>query len=232
MPSWAGCWSSIPADPLADSEFRSNRPLQAVAPKHLQKDGSIYRKTCMDTKRLEERLGTNRLEDTSTTSAQAIFRERSQFLRTIEPILGHIRGQRYLVVALIAAGVLVVLTMGYAIGGGFSATETASIAPPSGDVFITTEQADLLRQQSVDLQEARSSLAIAEGESAFLRSQIATLSDDTETLRRSFNETQVELVIIVGIYEECLKRLYPVACIEDARPVADAFLAELYAETP
>ena len=99
----------------------------------------------METKRLEERLGTERLEDTSTTSVQAIFRDRSQFF-------GHLRTRRPLQVALIAAAMLVVLVMGYAIGGGFSARETASDAPPSGDVFITTEQADLLHRQSIDLQ--------------------------------------------------------------------------------
>jgi len=186
----------------------------------------------METKRLEERLGTERLEDTSTTSVQAIFRERSQFLRTVEPILGHLRTRRPLQVALIAAAMLVVLVMGYAIGGGFSARETASDAPPSGDVFITTEQADLLHRQSIDLQETRSNLAIAEGEVAFLRSQMATLSADTETLRRTSNETQVELGIIVTMYEECLDRLYPVECIDNARPAAEAFLAELYAEQP
>lgn len=47
------------------------------------------------------------------------------------------------------------------------------LQPPPGD-FISAEQADLLRQQSIDLQEARSSLAIAEGETAFLRSQPMT----------------------------------------------------------
>ena len=61
---------------------------------------------------------------------------------------------------------------------------------------------------------------------------MATLSADTETLRRTSNETQVELGIIVTMYEECLDRLYPVECIDNARPAAEAFLAELYAEQP
>lgn len=69
----------------------------------LQTGGSIYRKTLMETKRLEERLGTERLKDTSTTAVQAIFRERSQFLRTIEPIYSHVRTRRPLQIALIAA---------------------------------------------------------------------------------------------------------------------------------
>ncbi len=191
----------------------------------------MHRKPLMETKRLEERLGTDRLEDTSTTSVQAIFRERSQLMRTIETILGHVRTRRPLQIALIAAAVLVVLATGYAIGGGFSANE-AAVVTPSGDVFITTEQADLLRQQTIDLQEARSMLAIAEGEAAFLRSQMTMFSDEADALRRSFNEAQLELGIIVSIYEECLDRLYPAECVESARPAAETFLAELYTEKP
>ena len=75
-------------------------------------------------------------------------------------------------------------------------------------------------------------MAIAEGEAAFLRSQITAISDEADALRLSFNEAQVELGIIVTIYEECLDRLYPAACIEAARPAADAFLAEFYATNP
>ncbi len=191
----------------------------------------MHRKTLMEKKRLEESLGTVRLEDTSTTSVEAIFRERSQLMRTIEPIFGHVRTRRPLQIALIAAAVLVVLATGYAIGGGFSANE-AAVVTPSGDVFITTEQADLLRQQTIDLQEARSMLAIAEGEAAFLRSQMTMFSDEADALRRSFNEAQLELGIIVSIYEECLDRLYPAECVESARPAAEAFLAELYTEKP
>jgi hypothetical protein len=66
-----------------------------------------------------------------------------------------------------------------------------------------------------------SSLAIAEGEAAFLRSRMAAFSDDADGLRRSFNEAQAELGIIVGMYEECPERLYPTECIEAARPAAE-----------
>ncbi len=191
----------------------------------------MYRKTPVDTKRLEERLGTDRLEDTSSASVQAIFRERSPFAQVVELAHQRVRAQRPLQIALIAAAVLVVLAIGYVIGGGFSSSEVAAETPP-GEVFITSERADLLRQQSIDLREARSRLAIAEGEAAFLRSQLTVFADEADALRLSFNEAQLELGIIVTIYEDCLDRLYPAECVEAARPAADAFLAELYAGNP
>ena len=80
----------------------------------------------MDTKRLEERLGPDGIEDTSTASVQAIFRERSQFTQIVELIYQQVRAQRPLQIALIAVAVLVVLVMGYAIGGGFSSSEVAA----------------------------------------------------------------------------------------------------------
>ncbi len=181
----------------------------------------------METKRLEERLGPDRLEDTSTTAVQAIFRDRSHFARIVESIS---RSDRLLLIALVAIAVVVVWVMGYALGGGFSPSETAA-GITSGEVFVA-EQAEELRQQSIDLQETQSSLAVAEGEAAFLRSQVAALSDDAAWLQGSLNEARIEMTIIIGIYEECLERLYPAECIESARPAAEAFLAELYAENP
>ncbi len=80
---------------------------------------SINRNTLMEAKRLEERLGTLRLADTSTASVQAIFRQRSQPMRRFAPIFDHARTLRPLQVVLIAAAALIVLATGYAIGGGF-----------------------------------------------------------------------------------------------------------------
>jgi len=68
---------------------------------------------------LEERLGTDRIEDTSTASIQAIFRQRSQRMRKVWPFRGHGRTRRPLQVVLVAAAVLIVLATGYAIGVGF-----------------------------------------------------------------------------------------------------------------
>ncbi len=181
----------------------------------------------METKRLEERLGPKHLEDTSTTAVQAIFRDRSQFARIVESIS---RTDRLLLIARVATAAVVVGVMGYALGGGFSPSETAA-GITSGEVFAA-EQAEELRQQSIDLQETRGSLAVAEGEAAFLRSQVAALSEDTAWLQGSLNEARIEMTIIIGIYEECLDRLYPVECIELARPAAEAFLAELYPGSP
>jgi hypothetical protein len=70
----------------------------------------------MEAKRLEERLRTVRLADTSTASVQAIFRQRSQ---RAWPIPGHGRARRTFHFVLIAAAGLIVLATGYAIGVGF-----------------------------------------------------------------------------------------------------------------
>ncbi len=73
---------------------------------------SINRNTPMEAKRLEERLGTVRLEDTSTASVQAIFRQRSKPGRRLASILARFR-------LALAAAVLIVLAAGFGIGGGF-----------------------------------------------------------------------------------------------------------------
>ncbi len=68
---------------------------------------------------LQERLGTDRIEDPSTASVQAIFRQRSQRMQKVWPIRGHGRIRRPLQVVLVAAAVLIVLATGYAVGVGF-----------------------------------------------------------------------------------------------------------------
>jgi len=82
-------------------------------------EGRSTDKVTMEETPLEERLGTNRIEDTSTASVQAIFRQRSQRMRKVWPIRGHIRTRRPLQVVLIAATVLILLATGYAIDVGF-----------------------------------------------------------------------------------------------------------------
>ena len=82
-------------------------------------EGRSTDKVTMEETPLEERLGTDRIEDTSTASVQAIFRQRSQRMRKVWPIRGHIRTRRPLQVVLIAATVLILLATGYAIGVGF-----------------------------------------------------------------------------------------------------------------
>lgn len=182
-------------------------------------------------------MGANLVEEKEAQSAsvQSVFRRKSQLSRYFALIAFRIRTQRNLQIVLVVVVALLVLVFGYAVGGGFgSSSDSAAQAEPTpaGDYFITAEQAAVLRQQTVDLQEARSQLTITEGEAAYLRAQNVSLADDVETLRTSLNRVQVEMSIIVGIYEECMDRLYPAECIAAARPRADAFLAELYAETP
>lgn len=179
-------------------------------------------------------MGANLVEEKESRSVQTVFRKKSQLSRYLALLVFRVRTQRNLQIVAISVVALIVLVVGYAIGGGFSSSSEAAPAEPTatGDYFITSEQAGLLREQSIDLQEAQSQLAITEGEAAFLRSQNLSLSDDVETLQRSFNRIQVEMGIIIGVYEECMDRLYPAECVAAARPKADAFLAELYAETP
>ncbi len=181
----------------------------------------------MEPKRLDERLGPNRIEDTSTASVHAMFRDRAIFARFVEPIS---LSDGLLLIALVAIAVVVVWVMGFAIGGGFSSSETEA-GTTSGEVFADA-QAEQVRLQSLDLQETRTELAVADGEAAFFRSRVAAISEDVERLQGSLNEARIEMTIIIGIYEECLDRLYPVECFELARPAAESFLAELYAESP
>ncbi len=159
----------------------------------------------MEAKRLEERLGPNRIEDPSTAAVQAIFRDRSQVARTLEPLLEQFGAHRALAMALLGAAAALLFLLGFAFGGGFS--DDAPGAPSQG-VFVD-EQTALLEQQSIDLQETRSSLAVALGESAFLRSQVDALTNDAERLQGALNQAQLEMRILIGVYEECLDRLYP-----------------------
>jgi hypothetical protein len=61
---------------------------------------------------------------------------------------------------------------------------------------------------------------------------VSALTDQSGRLQSSLNEARLETQIFIGIYEECLSQLYPAQCIAEARPSADAFLAELYPDTP
>lgn len=181
----------------------------------------------METKRLDERLGPNRLDDPDTTAVEAIFRDKTQLTRFVEHVYEASDTHLWTLFGLITAALVVVWVSGFAIGGGFSASE----ANPAGDAFAA-EQTELIRQQSVELQDTRSRLAVAEGQSAFLRTQVTGLTEDGDRLQSSLNEAQLEMSIIIDIYEECLSRLYPAECIEAARPDAEAFLADFYAEKP
>lgn len=170
----------------------------------------------------------------SKTPAQSgvrrVFRKESPWSHLFGTAIEQIRSQKAVLVGLLAVSVFLLVLIGFAIGGGFSNDEAASTT--AGDYFITVEQADQLRQQATELQETKSQLAIVEGEAAYLRSEAAALSGDIESLQQSFNGVQVEMSIIVGIYEECMARLYPAECVAAARPRAEEFLAELFASTP
>ena len=78
----------------------------------------------MEPKRLDERLGPNRIEDTSTASVQAMFRDRANLARFVEPIS---RSDGLLLIALVAIAVVVVWVMGFAIGGGFQTNQPLGV---------------------------------------------------------------------------------------------------------
>jgi len=181
----------------------------------------------MDAKRLDERLGPDRLDDPDTAEVEAIFRDKTQFTRIVGQVYEASDTHLWTLFGLITAALFVVWLAGFAIGGGFSASE----ADPSAEAFVA-EQTELIRQQSIELQETRSRLAVAEGQTAFLRSQVTGLTEDAERLQGSLNEARLEMSIIIGIYEECLNRLYAAECIAAARPAAEAFIDEFFAETP
>jgi len=164
------------------------------------------------------------------SGVRRVFRKESPWSHLFGTAYETIRSQRALLFGLIALAVFVLFLVGYAVGGGFSSDQAAPAA--TGDYFITVEQASDLRQQAIDLQEARSQLSIVEGEAAYLRNQNDALSGDLETLQSSLNAAQVEMSIIVGIYEECMARLYPAECVAAARPRAESFLGELFATRP
>ena len=165
------------------------------------------------------------------TDVHRVFRRESPWTHLFGSAYEQIRSQKAFLIGGAALVVLLLLIIGYGLGGGFTA-DAASATAQSGELFITAEQADQLRSQATELQETKSRLAIVEGEAAYLRSENDSLTDDLEGLQSSFNSAQVEMSIIVGIYEECMARLYPAECVAAARPRAEAFLEELFAATP
>jgi hypothetical protein len=171
---------------------------------------------------LRERVGDNHLDEMDTDSVRSVFRHDSLLTRLIEAR----SPQGQLLVLLTAVAMfIVVFVFGFALGGGFSPSATA---PANGGLYITTDQAARYDQQTAELDDLRSQLDVAQGETAFYHSQLTFLQEDEASLRSALNEARLEMTIIVGIYEECVDRLYPLECIESARPEAEAFLADLY----
>jgi hypothetical protein len=175
---------------------------------------------------LRERVGGNRLEDLDTDSVRSVFRNELPLPRLLAA-----RSPQAQIVLLLAAVATfgVIFFLGFAVGGGLSGSETM---PVDGGLFITTDQALQYQQQAGELEGLQGELDMAQGETAFYRSQLSFLEDDTANLRSALNEARLKMSIIVGVYEECVDRLYPLECIEAAKPQAESFLAELYDGTP
>lgn len=179
---------------------------------------------------LRERVGANRLEDLDTDSVRSVFRNDFRNDSPLTRLVAARSPQAQIVLLLIAVAMFgLIFLLGFAVGGGLSESATT---PADGGLFITTDQASQYQQQAGELESMQDQLDVAQGETAFYRSQLSFLEEDTANLRSALNEARLKMSIIVGIYEECVDRLYPLECIGAAKPEAEGFLAELYDEAP
>ena len=143
-------------------------------------------------------------------------------------LLGILQGLRSLPPMTLGLGLVVAFLLflvGFAVGGGF---ESSAATAESGGFFITEAQAEERLTEIAELAETQSQLAIAGGESAFLRSQVSALTTDVQSLQRAVDRARVEMGIIVAIYEECLQQRHPTDCVDAARPRAEEFIGQLY----
>ncbi len=173
-------------------------------------------------------MGSKRLDEMDTESVRSVFDNGSPIAWLIEEGTVRLKTQRPFQFAAAAAVLFAVFMIGFAIGGGFSSSTAANVVADNGGLFISNEQAADYQQQAIDLEDTRGQLTVAEGDAAFQRSQVAALTEDSAQLRSALNQVRLEMDIVVGIYEECLGRLQPLKCIENARSDANDFLAELY----
>lgn len=162
-------------------------------------------------------------------NVRGLFQSRPAWTHRVVEGYEELRNRKGFYTAAIAIGLVLVLLIGFTVGGGF-AGDAESAA--TGDSFITIDQAQELRQQAIDLRETESRLAISEGEAAFLRTQVDDLSQDVDVLQSSLDAAQLEMNIVVSIYEECFQRVHPADCVSAARSRADEVLAELYPAAP
>ena len=178
---------------------------------------------------LRERVGTEHIDELDTDQVRSVFQSESSVGRFVES-----RFSKFSTGEIAAAGAILALmfVIGFVIGGALSTPEPAEAVPAEGGMFISEAQATEYQQLANKLEETENDVAIAQGESAFHQSQIDALAEDSARMRSAMNQARLEMSIIVSIYEACVERLYPLECIENARPEADAFLAELYAEQP
>lgn len=183
----------------------------------------------MPASHLGERMGANRIDEIDPEEVRSVFRTESAGERFLDEAVFLIQNERPLQIGLGLTLAILVLLIGFAVGGGFTAAPADAVAT-SGGMFISESQAAQYQQMTSDLREARSQISIMEGQAAFHRTQVETFADDSANLRSSLDESRLELALIVTIYEECVERLYPLECIESARPEADTFLAEFYAD--
>ena len=174
-------------------------------------------------------MGANRIDEIDPDEVRSVFRTESAGKRFLDEAAFSIQNERPVQIGLALTLVILMFLTGLAVGGRFTA-EPADAVVTNGGMFISESQAAQYQQMTSDLREARSQISIMEGQAAFHRAQAETLAEDSASLRSSLDESRLELALIVTIYEGCVERLYPLECIESARPEADTFLAEFYAD--
>ncbi len=182
----------------------------------------------METKSLRDRLGSDRLGDKNMGSVRLVSQRESTLRGLIEEARFLLRTDRSFRIVVVLGIVLTVFLFGLIVGKAVSAAPVEEAAPSLGGVVITRAQAEEYQHLAMALEQAENDVAVSEGETDFHRAQAAVLADEVTRLQSMLGEAQLELHLIVSIYEECVERLYPMDCIRDARPEADAFLAELY----
>lgn len=153
------------------------------------------------------------------------LRKGSAWSRHVPEAFDKLKDNRAVLIGAAVVLVFLVLLAAFAVGRGSASAQDIDTA---GGFFITEEQAEERRRQASELHQAHSELAIANGEAAYLRSQVTALTGDVQALQRTVDSARTEMGIIVAIYEECIRQLYPAECVEAALPRAEAFLEELY----
>ena len=184
----------------------------------------------METKPLGERIGSDRLAGSDTGALRSAFNGDSSARGLFAEAVFLFRTVRSFTIVVVSGIAFVVFIFGIIVGRAAFSTTVVEVVPNDGEVIITSAQADEYQQLAMKLEQAQNEVTVTEGEADFHQAQVATLADEVSRLQSRLGEAQLELNLIVSIYEECVDRLYPLECINDARPEAESFLAELYAD--
>lgn len=184
----------------------------------------------MGTKPLGERIGDGRLGVDSGESVRSALRRETTVAGFVDEALFLLRADGWLKAVLMAGLGLMLLLVGVFVGRAAFGTTVVEATPGSSSVVITRSLADEYQHLAMDLEQAEGDLSVSEGIAAFHEAQATLLAEEVSRLSNRLSRTQLERDLIVSIYEECVERLYPLECINNAQPELDGFLAELYSQ--